>query len=145
LLQTNYFPPFCSCEESECVNKPNHFLIKLTRIVHQGLQEFPTKILDILLVVKKILVPYVAICIVSLILSIKALVGYWSFPWVYCYKKVKALDVIGVFHGYVTIRKLGCLLYLCWCVLTDKVIMVVVRGSKIANKGGSPFPRFVLL
>ena len=62
-----------------------------------------------------------------------------------CYKKVKALDVIGVFHGYVAIRKLGCLLYLCCCVLTDKVIMVVVRGSKIANKGGSPFPRFVLL
>jgi len=62
-----------------------------------------------------------------------------------CYKKVKALDGIGVFHGYVAIRKLGCLLYLCWCVLTDKVIMVVVHGSKIANKGGSPFPRFVLL
>ena len=56
-----------------------------------------------------------------------------------CYKKVKALDVIGVFHGYVAIRKLGCLLYLCWCVLTDKVIMVVGVAPRSPTRVVAPF------
>lgn len=90
-----------SFKEYECVNKPNSFLIKVTRIVHEGLQELPTKILDVLLVVKKILVPYVAICV---FLSVKALVG------------------IVVFHGCVAIRKVGCLLFI-------SVFIVMHSGS----------------